>query len=189
MHVVAAAQSRRALTEEDMGLLDNLGQLLQKVNSGQAGEGEVHTAFDQVAKGVPSTSLADGLAHAFKSDQTPPFEQMVGGLFGQSSGEQKAGILNQVLATLGSGGVTQALAGAGGLAGVAGMLGGGSVTPQQAEQVPPEAVQVLAKQAAQKDPSIVDQAASFYAQHPTLVKSIGAGALALLMSKLSASRR
>ena len=172
-----------------MGLLDNLGQLLQKVNTGQAGEGEVHAAFDQVAKGVPSTSLADGLAHAFKSDQTPPFEQMVGGLFGQSTGEQKAGILNQVLATLGSGGVTQALAGAGGLAGLAGMLGGGSVTPQQAQQVPPEAVQVLAKQAAQKDPSIVDQAASFYAQHPTLVKSIGAGALALLMSKLSASRR
>ena len=172
-----------------MGLLDELGQLLQQVNSGKAGEGEVHAAFEQVAKGVPSTSLAEGIAHAFKSDQTPPFEQMVSGLFSQSSGEQKAGILNQVLATLGTGGVTQALAGAGGLAGLAAMLGGGSVSPQQAQQVPPEAVQALAQQAARKDPSIVDQAASFYAQHPTLVKTIGAGALALLMSKLSASRR
>jgi hypothetical protein len=35
----------------------------------------------------------------------------------------------------------------------------------------------------------MDRAASFYAQHPTLVKTIGAGALALLMSRLSASRR
>jgi hypothetical protein len=86
---------------------------------------------------------------------------MVSGLFGHSSGEQEAGILNQALATLGRGEVTQALAGAGGLAGLAGMLGCGSVTPHQAQQVPPEAVQVLAQQAVQKDPSIVDQADSY----------------------------
>lgn len=172
-----------------MGLLDELGQLLQQVNSGEAGEGAVHAAFDQVATSVPSTNLAEGIAHAFKSDQTPPFEQMVTGLFSQSGGDQKAGLLNQLLAALGPGGVAQALGGAGGLAGLLGVLGGGSVTPQQAQQVPPEAVQVLAQQAAQKDPSIMDRAANFYAQHPTLVKTIGAGALALLMSRLSASRR
>lgn len=172
-----------------MGLMDELAGMLSRVASGNAPPSEVHAAYDQVAASVPSTDLAEGLAHAFKSDQTPAFDQMLSGLFSQSSGEQKAGILNQVLATLGSGGVTQALAGTGGLAGLAGMLGGGSVTPQQAQQVPPEAVQVLAQQAAKKDPSIVDQAASFYAQHPTLVKAIGAGALALLMSKLSAARR
>jgi len=172
-----------------MALLDDLGQLLQQVNAGKVADGEVHAAFDQVAKAVPSTSLAEGIAQAFRSDQTPAFEQMLSGLFSQSSGEQKAGILNQVLATLGGGGVTQALAASGGLAGLAGILGGGNVTPQQAQQVPPQAVQALAKEAARRDPSIVDQAASFYAQHPTLVKAIGAGALALLMSKLSASRR
>jgi hypothetical protein len=172
-----------------MGLLDELGAVLQRVTSGKADEGEVHAAFDQVAKGVAPSSLADGIAHTFKSDQTPAFEQMVSGLFSQSSGEQKAGILNQVLATLGGGGVTQALAGAAGLGGLTGVLGGGKVTPQQAQQVPPEAVQVLARHAAQKDPGIMDQAASFYAQHPGLVKTIGAGALALLMSRISASRR
>jgi hypothetical protein len=59
------------------------------------------------------------------------------------------------------------------------------VTPQQAQQVSPQDVQVLAQKAATKNPTIVDQAASFYAQHPTLVKSIGAGALALLMSRMS----
>jgi hypothetical protein len=69
------------------------------------------------------------------------------------------------------------------------MLSEGSVTPQQTQQVPPEAVQVLAQQAAKRDPSIVDTAASFYAQHPTLVKTIGAGALALLMSRISAGRQ
>lgn len=53
----------------------------------------------------------------------------------------------------------------------------------------PEAVQVLAQKASQTNPSIVDKASQFYAQHPALVKSIGAGALALLMSHLSGRTR
>jgi hypothetical protein len=168
-----------------MGLLDDL---LNQVTSGNAPAADVHAAYDQVAKAVPRGALAEGLAHAFNSDQTPPFEQMVSGLFGQSNPDQKAGLLNQILSSLGPGGVAQVL-GAAGLGGLASTLSGGSVTPQQAQQVPPEAVQVLAQQAAKTDPSIVDAAASFYAQHPTLVKAIGAGALALLMSRISAGRR
>lgn len=35
----------------------------------------------------------------------------------------------------------------------------------------------------------VDTAAQFYAQHPALVKTIGAGALAVLMSRISSSRK
>lgn len=169
-----------------MGLLDDL---LQRVTSGNAPAADVHAAYDQVAKAVPRGALAEGLAHAFNSDQTPPFEQMVSGLFGQSNPDQKAGLLNQILGALGPGGVAQVLGAAGGLGGLASILSEGSVTPQQAQQVPPEAVQVLAQQAAKADPSIVETAASFYAQHPTLVKAIGAGALALLMSRISAGRR
>ena len=168
-----------------MGLLDDL---LKQVTSGSASTADVHAAYDQVAKAFPRGALAEGLAHAFNSDQTPPFEQMVSTLFGQSSPDQKAGLLNQILDALGPGGVTQLLGAAGGLGGLASILSQGSVTPQQAQQVPPEAVQVLAQQAAKANPSIVQTAASFYAQHPTLVKAIGAGALALLMSKISAAR-
>ncbi len=168
-----------------MGLLDNLGDLLKQATSGNATEADVHKTYDQVATGASQGQLADGLAHAFNSDRTPPFEQMLSGLFTQSSPDQKAGILNQILGSLGSGGVTQAL-GAGGLAGA---LAGGTVTPQQAQQIPPNTVEMLAQQAAKKDPSIVDAAAGFYAQHPTLIKAIGAGALALLMSKISQGRR
>lgn len=172
-----------------MGLLDNLGTLVKQATSGNASTADLHAAYDQVTGAVPQGTLADGISHAFKSDQTPPFEQMVSGLFGQSNPDQKAGLLNQVLGSLGPGGVAQALSSTGALAGLAGVLSGGSVTPQQAQQVPPQAVEVLAQQAAKKDPSIMDKAAGFYAQHPTLVKAIGAGALALLMSKISAARR
>jgi hypothetical protein len=59
------------------------------------------------------------------------------------------------------------------------------VTPEQAQQVPPEAVHQLAEQAQKNDPSIVDRASGFYAQHPTLVKALGAGSLALIMSHMS----
>jgi hypothetical protein len=59
------------------------------------------------------------------------------------------------------------------------------VTPEQAEQIPPETVQQLAAHAEKQNPSIVDQASEFYAQHPTLVKALGAGSLAPIMSHLS----
>ena len=172
-----------------MGLLDDLGNIAKQMASGNASPADVHSAYDQLARAVPQESLADGINHAFQSDQTPPFEQMVSGLFGQSNPDQKAGLLNRLLDTLGSGGVAQAIGASGGLAGLAGILSGGNVTPQQAAQVPPQAVEVLAQQAARKDPSIVDKAAGFYAQHPTLVKAIGVGALALLMSHISSTRR
>ena len=168
-----------------MGLLDNLSNIANELASGNASAADVHSTYDQVAQAVPHAELADGLSAAFRSDQTPPFEQMVTGLFNQSSPDQKAGLLNQLLAALGSAGAAQVLASKGGLGGLAGVLSGGPVTPQQAEQVPPQAVEVLAQQAAKKDPSTIDRAAGFYAQHPTLVKAIGVGALALLMSRIS----
>jgi hypothetical protein len=172
-----------------MGLLENLGNIAKQMASGNASAADVHAAYDQVAPNVPQESLAEGISHAFRSDQTPPFEQMVSGLFGQSNPDQKAGLLNQLLGSLGPGGAAQAVGATGALAGLGGLLSGGNVTPQQAQQIPPQAVEVLARQAAGKDPSIMDRAAGFYAQHPTLVKAIGAGALALLMSRISSPRK
>jgi hypothetical protein len=172
-----------------MGLLDDLGGIVKQMSSGSLSDADVHSAFDKTAASVPQGTLADGLAHAFNSDQTPPFAEMVKGLFANSSAEQKAGVLNQILSSLGPGVLSQ-LAGAGGLGSLASIVASGqTVTPQQAQQVSPESVQVLAQHAAGKDPSVVDSVASFYAQHSTLVKAIGAGALALVMSKISQSRR
>jgi hypothetical protein len=171
-----------------MSLLDNLGSIVDQFTRGSASDADVHAAYDQVATAVPQGTLATGLGHAFKSDQTPPFEQMVSGLFGQSDPDQKAGLLNQLLGSLGHGGGSQLLASLG-LGGLAGAVAGERVTPEQAQEVSPEAVQTIARQAATRDPSIMDKAAGFYAQHPTLVKAIGAGALALLMSRISQARR
>jgi len=169
-----------------MSLLDNLSSMVDRYTRGHVSDADVHSAYDEVTAAVPHATLADGLGHAFKSDQTPPFEQMVSGLYGQSNPDQKAGLLNQLIAALGPN-ASQMLTSLG-VGGLAGAAVGQPVTPEQAQQVSPEAVQTIARQASAKDATIMDKAAGFYAQHPTLVKTIGAGALAILMSRISQRR-
>jgi len=168
-----------------MGLQETLSQVLSSVTAGNATDADVDSAYDRVAGEIPSGDLSEGIAHVFNSDKTPAFDQMLGGLFNQSSPDEKAGLLTQILGALGPN-AGQVLGGTAGLAGLAALLQkGGTVSPQQAQEVSPETVQELAQKASQTNPSIVDKASQFYAEHPALVKSIGAGALALLMSHLS----
>jgi hypothetical protein len=172
-----------------MSFLDSMTDILKAATSGNAKEPDVHAAYDQVAQPAPHGELSDALTHVFNSDQTPPFEQMVAGMFSQSSPDQKAGVINQILGSLGPGTLAQILGGTGGLGSLGGLLSGGSVTPEQAQQVSPQSVEVLAQKAAGADPSIVNRVSDFYAHHSTLIKALGAGALALLMSRMSQNRR
>ena len=164
-----------------MSLIDMLKQYVG--GSGPANEADVHQHFDQVAQSVPQSAMADALSHAFRSDQTPAFAEMIGGMFSQSNGEQKAGVLNQLISTVGPG----ALASVAGGGLLSSLLSGGArqLTPEQAQSISPETVQQLASHAERADPSIVDRASAFYAQHPTLVKTLGAGVLSVAMSKLA----
>jgi len=166
-----------------MGLMDEFGSLLQQYRGGAATApaANVEQDFRQVSQSAPQAAVSSGLSDAFRSNQTPPFGQMVSQMYQNSNGEQKAGILNQLLGAVGPGALSGSV-----LGGLASMLQGRtSVTPEQAHQVPPEAVQQLSEHAERQDPSIVDKASSFYAQHPTLVQGLGAGALALIMSRMS----
>ena len=84
-----------------MGFLDKLSDFANQMATGKASDADIHSTYDQVASQVPQGTLAEGISHAFKSDQTPPFEHMVSGLYGQSNPDQKAGLLNQILGALG----------------------------------------------------------------------------------------
>ena len=169
-----------------MGLSNFLHVLDQYRNASPTNPPQnVHQDYEQVAQAAPQGALAGGLSQAFQSDQTPPFGQMLGTLFSNSNGQQRAGILNQLISSAGP-----SLLASGALGGLAGMLrGGGQVTPEQAQQVSPEAVQQMAEHAQRQNPSVVDQASQFYAQHPKLVQSLGAASLALIMSHLSQRSR
>lgn len=249
----------------------DLSELLQQFGQGgvtaQAPEGlDVEGNFDQLAGMLPKEALAGGLAEAFRSDQTPPFASMLGGLFGNSGGSQQASVLNTLLAVagpmlmqrmMGGGGQRAAAAGGGGgglgdilgavmggggrqssggglgdilgsvmgggtsrgssggglgdilgavlgggggaamagggLAGILGQMAQGGemrqLTPDEAAQVSPEEVQALAEAAAKQDPSIMDRLSEIYAEHPTLIKTLGSGALMLALSKIAQSQR
>ena len=142
----------------------------------------VNEDYDVVANNAPPQVLAQGLNHTFNSDQTPPFGQMVSQLFGRRNGQQKAGLLNTLLAAVGGASGSSTLPA---LAGILGRLNGGTVSSIQADQIPQEHVEQIAEHAAQKNPAIVEQVSHFYAQHPQLVKTLGAAALTVFMARLA----
>lgn len=172
-----------------MSWFDQLGGLLQQyANTGQAND---HTEqdFDQASSVAPRDAVSQGLAEAFRSDQTPPFPAMLGQLFGNSSGTQRASILNTLLSAAGPALLSGLMQRGGGLGQLGGLLNRGPVSPQEAEQVPPQAVEELAREAEQQDPSIIDRVSDFYSEHPGLVKTLGAVALAVAMSGMTKQKR
>lgn len=170
-----------------MTLLDQLGNVLKQYSGGSnPNPANVSEHFDQVAQAAPQGTIAEGLSDVFRSNQTPAFGSLVGNLFSQSNGEQKAGMLNHLLGSLGPSALSQ-IAGGGALAS---LLGGGSqISPQQAQNVPSDLVERMASHAEQADPSIVDRASSFYAQHPGLVKTLGGAALTMVMARVAQRQR
>lgn len=186
-----------------MSWMDQIGNMLQQYSgaSAQAAPDNVQDDFDQFAQNAPPDAIADGLAAAFRSEETPPFPSMLSQLFNRSDGQERAGILNTLIRTVGPAVVGQILsrrAGGGAATGgggigdlLGGLLGGGQpqVTPDVAQQIPPDAVEEIAQQAEQRDPSVVDMISNIYARNPQLVKTLGAAALTIALAKIAQSRQ
>ena len=170
----------------------NLGGLLQQYLGGNAvSDADAQDHFHQAAQSASPDLLSAGLSAMFRSDQTPAFGQMAGQLFGQASGTQQAGMLSQLINSMGPTVLSSLVNGAGGagLGAILGKLtqGGGNVTvtPDQASQLTPEQVQVIAAHAEKHDPGIVDAMSGFYAQHSGLIKTLGSAALAIALAKMA----
>ena len=166
-----------------MSILDVLKQY---ANPTATPNPDINDHFDQAANAVPQSQLGSSIAAALRSDATPAFGQSVGTMFGQSNPQQQAGVVNQIIQSLGTGALSSV---AGGILGR--LMGGSSpggtptVTPAQASQLSPADVSALADHAQKQNPSVIDEVSSFYAQHPTLVKTLGAVALSAVMGHLS----
>ncbi|GAB2859235.1 hypothetical protein GCM10027277_29650 [Pseudoduganella ginsengisoli] len=120
----------------------DFGNLLPQYVGGLAAAdpAQAERDFGTVAQHAPSSAMAQGITEALRSDQTPPFAQMVSQLFGRSDPTQRAGMLNQLLSH-----VSPAM-----LASLAGTIGNflsqGSqpqVTPQQANAIIPAQLSAL----------------------------------------------
>jgi hypothetical protein len=137
--------------------------------------------FDQIAQNAPTDVMSQAVADAFRSDKTPPYQQMVGELFGRSNPTQQAGLLNQLIAAVGPALLSGA---AGGALGKVLAPGATQVTPEQASQLDPSQVEQIVAHARQVEPGIADQLGEFYAQHSGLIKTLGGAVLAIALAKM-----
>jgi xanthine dehydrogenase iron-sulfur cluster and FAD-binding subunit A len=139
------------------------------------------THYDRAVDHVTRDDLAGSVAAMFRDKNTPPYEQMVSQLFGNSNNFQRAGLLNQLIRAAGP-----ALAAAVASGALKNVLAGGKaqVTPAEAANVTPEQVEGMIKEARVEQPAIADQLGKFYANNPGLVKAVGGAALLILLSKM-----
>lgn len=172
-----------------MSWLDQLGGMLQQYTGGGQASQTTEQDFDNAANIAPREAMSQGIAEAFRSDQTPPFANMLGQLFANSSGPQRASILNTLLSVAGPALMSGALQRGGGLGSLGGLLGRSEVSPHEAAAIPQQDVEELARTAEKHDPSVIDRVSEFYSEHPGLVKTLGAAALAVAMSGMTKEKR
>jgi len=149
-----------------MDWMNAVSDIVQRY-SGQGGgaasaPADVHADYRQVAEAAPENVKSEGIAQAFRSDQTPPFPQMLANLFGQSNPNQRAGLLNSLL--------------------------GRTVTAEQASQMSRDEVQQMAAHAEGQNPSVIDQVSQFCAQHPDMMKAAGGLALSIAIQHMMQRR-
>ena len=162
-----------------MGLLDNLTGVLSQYLAGATPGGDAGAHFEQVAQSVDSGTIAQGIAAALRSDQTPPFAQLASQLFASGNGDQRMAMINTLLSSVSPEQRAQLAALIPGLGGAA------AVTGAQAAAVPPDVLQTLAQHVEAHDPGIVDKMSALYAAHPTLVKTLGSAAMMIAMRKIA----
>jgi hypothetical protein len=169
-----------------MSFLSGIGDMLKQYSGGSAPAGNPEEHFDQVAQNVPCSSVAGGLAAALGSGGAGGFGEMASKLFASGSGGTQAGMLGTLLAAAGPSVLAQFTQSHPGSP-LAGMLQQGqtSVTPEQAAAVDPNEVQTLAASVHQENPGIIGTISQIYAEHPTAIKALGAGALAIAMKHIS----
>jgi hypothetical protein len=156
----------------------------------------VHNDYDRFAQAAPREAISEGLAAAFRADETPPFSHMASQLFGGAGGTQRARMLNALLTTVGPLVLQQILArrqqggsaptrGGGFLDQILHPGGPAKVTPEVAEKVSPAEVEEIAKEAEKRDPSVVDRVSEIFSEQPHLLKILGGAALAVALGSMA----
>jgi hypothetical protein len=141
--------------------------------------------FEEVAQSAPSEVVSEGLADAFRAEQTPPFAEMVARLFEHSDAQQRAGVLNQILGAVGP----SVLA--------SGPLGelfrhyrdGSRISDDDAERIEPQQVKDIAERAEKHNPGVIERVSEFYARHPDLVRNLGNMALSIALTNMARRSR
>ena len=165
-----------------MGLMDILSQYAGQALSGGQPQAQqsLHEDFSQVAAQAPPELLGGGIAQALEGG-SGGFESSIAKLFENSDPQQRTGLLQRLIQAAGPA-ILSSFAG-GALSHLA--QPGAQAQQADADAITPAQAGELAAAAKQSSPSIVSELGSFYSEHPTLVKTLGAAALAIAMSNMA----
>ncbi|GIZ50505.1 hypothetical protein [Noviherbaspirillum aridicola] len=156
---------------------DTTGVLRQYVtDTGVRSARQVATDFDEVARALPPEAVTDGLSEAFRSDQTPAFEELLQHSFEQGDPRQRANMLGRLLDAAGPQ-VLHALRERGVLP--------PQVDRDAAHRLRPQAVHEIAGVASRENPALIDDISSCYATDPALARTLGGAALNVALQKIA----
>jgi hypothetical protein len=172
-----------------MAWMDQISDIVSRYAGGAGGAAPAtaspHEDYCSIANSAPPQVMADALSHAFRSDRTPDFPEMVSSLFRQSNLDQRTGLLGHLIEAAGP----TSLTGLPVQNTLADTFGGRqSIAAEAANQVSGDQVRQMANQAQQNDPSIIDRVSGFYAQHPAAVKALGATAITIAIRRIIGQR-
>jgi hypothetical protein len=162
-----------------MALLEDVKGILSQYTAGASPSGDPGAHFQEVARSVETDTLTQGIAAAMRSDQTPPFAQIVSQLFASGSSDQQSAMVNTLLSSITPEQRATISAAIPGLGGDPAGAGG------RPAATTPASIRKLAQQAEKQDVGIIDKMSALYAAHPTLVRTLGSTAMMIAMRKIA----
>ncbi len=147
----------------------NFQEILKSYAASAHGEypQEAGDHFNQVARSAPPEVVSEGLADAFRDEQTPPFPDMVAQLYEHSDPGQRSGLLDLFRQ----------------------FRGGSQLPASGTDALEPNQVRDIAQRAEEHNPGVVERVSAFYARHPDLVRNLGSMALSIAMRNMARRTR
>jgi hypothetical protein len=137
--------------------------------------------FNNVVKRAPEDAIAQAIADAFRTDENASFAPIVADLFLHSDAELRDGLLNILMGHIGRD--TKRVLSNAGLFGLD--PDSRQVAEEMITQLSPEAIEIIAAEAEQRDSCVVDQVSAFYAQHTEVVSKLGAQAVVSVLTQIA----
>lgn len=142
---------------------------------------KVEQDFAAVLQQVPAEHVTSGLAEAMHSEQTPPFEDMVGDSFARGDETLRAEMLRQLLDCAGP-------AAMGPLVDSGILVSADGGVPFVTADADPELVRRIAREAVLEDPDVVFRMSEFYVEDPAACQALGGAALSVALGKIAEAR-
>lgn len=162
-----------------MNIMDQIGSILNQYadGNGKVDRQQARSDYDQIASTVPTGVLGSLIGPALAALGHDQVKERIFNSATEMTPQQRGGFLGQILGGLRGSGID--------VGSFLQKIGVSNTVEQNPEQASPEDVAKVAAEAEQTNPTIFQQAMSFFAEHPTLVKVLGTMAITMIAKSLA----